>query len=110
MSEGASRRVQDEHDRIFHCRQEGHFIRNCPQLVGVETSEVGIVSSTPGSSGPSQAGRGGSGRSGSIATGRGRGRVQEAEAVPRLARYRVVLVLRLGYIQSHSRRQMNHQT
>ena len=36
--------------------------------------------------------------------------VQEAEAVPRLARYRVVLVLRLGYLQSHSRRQMHHQT
>ena len=30
--------------------------------------------------------------------------VQEAEAVPRLARYRVVFILRLGYLQSHSRR------
>ena len=36
--------------------------------------------------------------------------VQEAEAVPRLARYRVVFVLRLGYFQSHSRRQMHHRT
>ena len=36
--------------------------------------------------------------------------VQEAEAVPRLAKYRVVLILRLGYLQSHSRRQMHHQT
>ena len=36
--------------------------------------------------------------------------VQEAEAVPQLARYRVVLVLRLGYLQSHSRRQMHHPT
>ena len=36
--------------------------------------------------------------------------VQEAKAVPLLARYRVVLVLRLGYLQSHSRRQMHHQT
>ena len=36
--------------------------------------------------------------------------VQEAEAVPRLAKYRVVLVLRLGYLQSHNRRQMHHQT
>ena len=35
--------------------------------------------------------------------------VQEVEAVPQLARYIVVLVLRLGYLQSHSRRQMHHQ-
>ena len=56
----------------FHCGQEGHFIRNCPQLVVIETSEVSTVASTPGTSGPSQAGRGGSGRGGSSATGRGR--------------------------------------
>ena len=49
----------------FHCGQECHFIRDCPQLVAVETSEVGTVASTPGTSGPSQAGRGGSGRGGS---------------------------------------------
>ena len=58
----------------LHCGQEGHFIRDCPQLVAVEISEVGIIASTPGTSGPSQASRGGSGRGGSIAPDRGRGR------------------------------------
>ena len=58
----------------FHCGQEGHFIRNCPQLVAAETSEIGTIASTLGISGPSQAGRGGSGRGGSTTTGRGRGR------------------------------------
>ena len=58
----------------FHCGQEGHFIRNCPQLVAAETSEIGTVASTLGISGPSQASRGGSSRGGSTTTGRGRGR------------------------------------
>ena len=93
----------------FHC-QEGHFIRNCPQLVAAETSEVGTVASTPGTSDPSQAGRGGSGRGGSTAPSRGRGRGVGSRGSTLLARYRVILVLRLGYLQSHNRRQMHHQT
>ena len=60
--------------RCFHCGQKSHFIRNCPQLVDAETLERGTVASTPGISGPNQAGRGGSGRGGSTTTGRGRGR------------------------------------
>ena len=58
----------------FHCGQEGHFILNCPQLVATETSEVGTVASTPGTSGPSHAGKSGLGRGGSTAPGRGRSR------------------------------------
>ena len=56
----------------FHCRQEGHFIRNSPQLVAVETSKVGTVASTSRSH--SQVGSGGSGRCGIITPGRGHGR------------------------------------
>ena len=59
----------------FQCGQEGHFIRDCLQLVVVETSEIGtVVASTPSTSSSNQAGRGGSGRGGSITPGRGRGR------------------------------------
>ena len=60
--------------RCFYCGQEGHFIRNYPQLVAVVTFEVGTVAFTPGTSGPSQAGRGGSGRGGNTTPGRGCGR------------------------------------
>ena len=74
MLEEASRRVQVEHDRMFPLRARRQFIRNYPQLVAVETSEIGTVASTPGTSGPSQAGRGGSGRGGSTTPGRGHGR------------------------------------
>ena len=58
----------------FHYGQEGHFIRDCPQLVVAETSKVGTIASTPGTSGLDQAGKGGSGRGGRTAPGRGRGR------------------------------------
>ena len=58
----------------FHCGQEDHFIRDCPQLVAIETSEVGTVAFTLGTSGPNHISRGGSGRGGSTAPGRGRDR------------------------------------
>ena len=57
----------------FHCWQEGHFIRDYPQIVAAKTFEICIVESTPGTSGPSQTGRGGSGRGGNTTPGRGNG-------------------------------------
>ena len=59
---------------MFPLRQEGHFIRDYPQLVDVETSKVGTIASTPGTNDPSQAGRGGSGRGGSTTPGGAGGR------------------------------------
>ena len=72
MSEEASRRVQDEHDMMFPLRT-GRSLYPRLSTISVETSEIGTVASTPGTRGPSQAGRGGSGRGGSTTPGRGRG-------------------------------------
>ena len=93
----------------FHFGQEGHFTRNCPQLVVAETSEIGTVASTPGTSGPSQAGRSGSGRGGSTAPGRGSDRGTGGRGSNPIGQIQSG-VLRLEYFQSHSRRQMHHQT
>ena len=94
----------------FHCGQEGHFIRNCLQLVAAETSEIGTVALHQASAVPVRLvgvvqAEVAVQKLVEVAVG-----VQEAEAVTRLARYRVVFVLRLGYFQSHSRRQMHHWT
>ena len=59
----------------FHCGQEGHFIRECPQLIGVETSKAGLATPAPEMSTQKSSGRGFPSRGASIATGRGgRGR------------------------------------
>ena len=78
--------------RCFHCGQEGHFIRDYPQLVAAETSEIGTIASTPGINGPSQAGRGSSSRGGSTAPGRGHGRGARGKGNTPIGKFR------LGYL------------
>ena len=59
----------------FHCGQEGHFIRECPQLIGVETSVASLATPVPKMSTQKSSGRGFPGRGASTAAGRGgRGR------------------------------------
>ena len=57
----------------FHCGQEDHFIRECPQLIGVETSVASLATPTPEMSTQRSSGRGFPSRGASAATGRGRG-------------------------------------
>ena len=59
----------------FYCGQEGHFIRECPQLIGAETSVVSLATPIPEMSTQKLTGRGFPGRGASTAAGRGgRGR------------------------------------
>ena len=61
----------------FHCGQEGHFIRKCPQLIGVETSVASLATSAPEMSTQKSSGRCFPGKGASTVAGkggRGRGR------------------------------------
>ena len=59
----------------FHCGQEDHFIRECPQLIGAETSVASLATPTPEMSTQRSSGRCFPSRGASTAAGRGgRGR------------------------------------
>ena len=61
----------------FHCGQEGHFIRECPQLIGAETSVASLATPVPEMSTQKSSGRGFPARGANTAAsrgGRGRGR------------------------------------
>ena len=59
----------------FHCGKEGHFIRECPQLTGAETSVASLATLVPEISTQRSSGRGFPNRGASTAAGRGgRGR------------------------------------
>ena len=59
----------------FHYGQEGHFIRECPQLISAETSVASLATPTPEMSTPRSSGRGLPSRGASASAGRGgRGR------------------------------------
>ena len=59
----------------FHCGQEGHFIRECPQLIGAETSVASLATLVPEMSTQNSSGRGFLSKGASTAAGRGgRGR------------------------------------
>ena len=59
----------------FHYGQEGHFIRECPQLIGAETSVASLATLVPEISTQKSSGRGFPSRGANTAAGRGgRGR------------------------------------
>ena len=55
----------------FHCGQEGHFIRECPQLIGAETSVASLATTVPEMSTQKSTGRGFPGRGANTTAGRG---------------------------------------
>ena len=55
----------------FHYGQEGHFIRECPQLIGAETSVASLATPTPEMSTQRSSGRGFLRRGANAAAGRG---------------------------------------
>ena len=55
----------------FHSGQEGHFIRECPQLIGAETSVASLATPTPEMSTQRSSGRGFPSRGANAAAGRG---------------------------------------
>ena len=55
----------------FHCGQEGHFIRECPHLIGSETSVVSLATPAPEMSTQRSSGRGFPSRGASAVAGRG---------------------------------------
>ena len=59
----------------FYCGQEGHFIRECPRLIGEETLVASLATPTPEMSTQKSLGRGFQSRGASVAADRGsRGR------------------------------------
>ena len=55
----------------FHCGQEGHFIRECPQLIGAETLVASLATPVPEMSTQKSSGRGFPSRGANTAAGRG---------------------------------------
>ena len=67
----------------FHCGQEGHFIRECPHLIGAETSVASLATPTPKMSTQRSSGRGFPSRGANKAAGRG-GRCRGRGSAPRI--------------------------
>ena len=67
----------------FHCGQEGHFIRECPQLIGAETSIASLATLVLEMSTQKSSGRGFPSRGANTAASRG-GRGRGGDSAPRI--------------------------